>query len=145
MEDQPEYKVKNKILNKYKGKIKSKSQLVASSFNGVDMSVVNDVSVLYNLTSNTMADIMNISTKTLTRYTQSNKVLNAVSSEILLKLISLFNHGVQVFGNESSFSNWLQKPSIGLNNQNPFNYLKSSSGIDLVDEELTRIEYGDLA
>jgi len=58
---------------------------------------------------------------------------------------ALFEHGADVFGSAESFRRWLDKPACGLDNQVPFALLHTSGGMDLIQDELIRIEYGDLA
>jgi putative toxin-antitoxin system antitoxin component (TIGR02293 family) len=58
---------------------------------------------------------------------------------------ALFEHGTDVFGSVESFRRWLDKPAYGLDNQVPFALLHTSGGMDLIQDELIRIEYGDLA
>jgi len=98
-----------------------------------------------NFTKDELADLMDLSFKTVQRYHKQNKKFNALNSEQLLKMVSLFQNGVQLFGSTESFNLWLRKPSYGLGNEQPFHLLKTTGGIDLVIEELHRIEHGALA
>lgn len=92
-----------------------------------------------------LADILNISVKTLSRYKTSKTKMNPQNSEHLLKLFALYRKGISVFNSIASFNNWLEKPSFGLGGIVPFSYLNTISGIDIIIEELSRIEYGDLS
>jgi len=60
-----------------------------------------------------------------------------------IELISLFKHGVEVFGTQENFCNWLIANNFYLDNDTPMNYLKTISGIRLIEDRLTGIEYGD--
>ena len=119
--------------------------LVAEANKGVNPQALMDITTISGYNNSQVADLLNISEKTLTRYKSQKKKLNPVNSELALKLISLFKKGEEVFGELSSFKGWLEKPAYGLGNQVPYNLLHTSNGIDLVLEELIRIEYGDLA
>ena len=57
----------------------------------------------------------------------------------------LLKKGIEIFGTAKSFHMWLNIPSFGLGNQIPFNMMDTITGINLVEEELIRIEFGDLA
>ena len=83
--------------------------------------------------------------KTINRYKQEKKKLNPRNSELILKLLALYSKGIEVFGKLESFNNWLMKPAFGIGNKTPFSLMNTSTGIDLIFEELIRIEYGDLA
>jgi len=92
-----------------------------------------------------LAGLLDLSQKTMLRYRQENKRLSPVTSEMLLKLMALFRKGQDLFGDLAAFKRWLEKPAYGLGEQLPFDLLHTSGGMDLVLEELVRIEYGDLA
>mgnify|MGYP000353694700 FL=1 len=65
------------------------------------------------------------------------------ASENVVKLAELYEIGLSAFDNNSeSFVTWLDSPIPALNNDKPIHLLSSSLGIDLVKEELLRIEYG---
>lgn len=61
------------------------------------------------------------------------------------QLIELFDKGKLVFGSVEEFNIWLNEPSFGLAGQIPANLLDTHSGIELIIQELIRIEYGDIA
>jgi putative toxin-antitoxin system antitoxin component (TIGR02293 family) len=72
-------------------------------------------------------------------------MLDAVTSEKLLKLFALYNKGSEVFGSLDAFTDWLSKPAYGIGSQIPQDIIDTMTGIDLIHDELVRIEYGDLA
>jgi len=111
---------------------------------GIPSSTFDDVSLLFGRKER-LAELLNVSVKTMQRYQKENRKLNPLNSEMVLKFIALFKQGLMVFGLKKAFLNWLGKPAIGLGNMRPFDLLKTSNGIDLVKDELIRIEYGDLA
>ncbi len=53
--------------------------------------------------------------------------------------------GKEVIGDPQAFLRWLKKPAYGLEEQITMNVLQTSCGIDLVIEELDRIDYGDFS
>lgn len=63
----------------------------------------------------------------------------------MLKIMALFQTGESVFGSADAFRRWMDKPAYGLGSQIPFDLLHTSGGIDLIMDEVVRIEYGDLA
>ena len=73
------------------------------------------------------------------------KKLNPMQTELILKIRSLFRAGIELFGDLDEFRNWLSKPAFGLGNHVPLDYFHTSGGLDLVFDELKRIEFGDLA
>ena len=59
--------------------------------------------------------------------------------------LALFEKGTEVFGSQEQFQCWMEKPSYGLGEQIPADLIVRSGGIELILDELIRIEYGDLA
>jgi len=83
--------------------------------------------------------------KTIQNYVVQDLTLDASLSEKLLKSFALFQKGIEVFGSAQAFHDWLNVSSYGLGNQIPFHLMDTITGITLIEEELIRIAYGDLA
>lgn len=87
------------------------------------------------------AELMGVSIRTYQRQKNTAPITNA-ASENILKLAELFQWGLTAFDNdERAFVSWLNTPIPALNNELPVHMLSSSLGIDLVKDELLRIEY----
>lgn len=89
--------------------------------------------------------MLNLSFKTIQRSEKEGKSLSAQNSEQLLKIIALYQKAEHIFGSIESFNRWLRKPAPGLGGHTPFSLMHTSGGIDLVREEIIRIEFGSLA
>ena len=89
--------------------------------------------------------VFEISPKTLHSYRNSNKVLPIRLYEHILKLEGLYSKGIELFESSEHFNIWLKSESYGLGNIKPVELINSITGIDLVYEELVRIEYGATA
>lgn len=89
--------------------------------------------------------LLNKTIKTFNSYKANNIVLDATTSEKLLKLFALYDKGLQVFGSTEALNAWLGGRAAGLGGQVPETLLDTITGINIVTEELTRIEYGDIA
>ncbi len=92
-----------------------------------------------NLKDDLISDWLNISVKTFRKAV----VLKDNTKEQIVLLISLFKYGVDVFGSTNHFYNWLTTKNFFLDNDSPIDYPKTISGIRLIEERLTGIEYGD--
>ena len=88
---------------------------------------------------------LGLSLKTLQRYAQEAKSLTPREGEAVLKLEALYKKGIEVFGNRDEFNSWLKEPEYGVGWQVPLELLSTSTGIDMVMEELIRIEFGATA
>jgi putative toxin-antitoxin system antitoxin component (TIGR02293 family) len=133
------------LYQRYSPQMQDKYNIVLNARNGLSTKAFYDIVMLTGIKKEELAEIFHTTMKTILRYTQANKNLDITTSEQALKIIALFKQGNALFGNLQSFRNWLSKPQFGLGRQIPFQLLETSTGIDLIAEELTRIEYGATA
>ncbi len=148
MEDGFENNILNEpemVFKRYNPQMQDKFNIILNARNGLNTKAFYDIVMLTGIKKEELADIFHTTMKTIMRYTQANKNLDITTSEQALKIIALFKQGNELFGNLQSFRNWLAKPQYGLGQLIPFQLLETSSGIDLVSEELSRIEYGATA
>jgi len=89
--------------------------------------------------------VLEISPKTLYSYRHSNKILPIRINEQILKLEELYKKGIELFENSDRFNQWMKSESYGLGNVKPIEMINSITGIDLIYEELIRIEFGATA
>jgi putative toxin-antitoxin system antitoxin component (TIGR02293 family) len=87
------------------------------------------------------AELIGVSVRTYQRQKRTANITYA-ASENVLKLAELYEIGLTAFDNNESFVSWLNSPIPALNNEKPIELLSSNLGMDLVKEELLRIEYG---
>jgi putative toxin-antitoxin system antitoxin component (TIGR02293 family) len=133
------------ILQKYEKSFGNNIALLASAKKGLSPQAVFDFISLSAISFPMAEKVLNKTLKTFTSYKEKNTSLDAVVSEKLLKLFSLYHKGLITFGDNEEFNKWLTEPAFGLGNQVPVDLLDTITGIDLIAEELTRIQYGDLA
>jgi len=119
--------------------------LIKLAQKGISANKINDINNRYNFDKEFIAEMFNLSTKSISRYISENRKLNPSDSELVLKLLILHDKGVEIFGNKEDFTRWLEKPAYGLDNIAPIDIISTSDGIDLTLEELSRIEFGDLS
>ena len=89
--------------------------------------------------------ILHISERTMQRYESENKSFDPIQSEKIIQIAMLHKYGISVFGNAENFHTWLYSKNIAMGGLLPKDLLDSSFGIDLVKDELGRIEHGVLA
>jgi putative toxin-antitoxin system antitoxin component (TIGR02293 family) len=90
-----------------------------------------------------IAQWLNINVKTFRSYKSSEAALKEDLQEHIILLIALMKHGIDVFGNKENFSQWLGTENFLIGKKNPAVYLNTISGIKLIDNRLTAMEYGD--
>ena len=133
------------VAHKYQANEESAFIMVNRAQSGLTASAFYDLVKISGLANEELAGLLDLSYKTIQRYKKEGKQLNAQNSEQLLKMIALYQKAEEVFGDLESFNRWLRKPAIGLGNQVPLSFMQTSGGIDLIREELLRIEHGTLA
>ncbi|MEX0968209.1 MAG: HU family DNA-binding protein [Bacteroidia bacterium] len=89
--------------------------------------------------------VFEMTPKTLTSYRQEKRYLPTRSVETMIKLKELYFKGIEIFQSREQFNKWLAEPAYGLGNKPPLSYISSSTGIDLIYEELLKIEFGATA
>lgn len=133
------------IYAKYAPQIRGNISIVLNARKGLNASILYDIILLTGFKKEQIATLFNTSAKTITRYTQEGKNLDVVNSEHALKLIALFKKGNEIFGELEAFRRWIMKPAYGLGWEVPAELMETSGGIELIMEELYRIEFGATA
>lgn len=120
------------------------TNLINYARQGIRMSFLLNLSEKLSLSLQEVGNILHVSLRTLQRYAPT-KTLDTDASAKVLNLEALYRHGIEVFGDEESFNNWLRSKIPSLGNQTPLSYLDTPFGFQLVDQTLGRIEHGIFA
>lgn len=91
------------------------------------------------------ASYLHLSERSLQRFKKEKGTFNTVSSEKIIEITMLNKYGIEVFGDQDKFNVWLLTKNVALGGITPKDLLDSSFGIQLLKDELTRIEHGILA
>lgn len=91
------------------------------------------------------SDLLGLSERSLQRYKKDNKPFDKLHSDRIIEIVLVLRKGIEVFGDEKKFANWMDSYIVALGGIKPKELLDSSFGIRLLDDELTRIEYGIFA
>ncbi len=94
---------------------------------------------------NEWSGFLHLSERTMQRYKREKKTFDALQSEKILEIALLYKKGTDVFGTSDKFNVWLTTDNVALGNVKPKDLFDSSFGINLLKDELGRIEYGVLA
>ncbi|HZM13753.1 MAG TPA: antitoxin Xre-like helix-turn-helix domain-containing protein [Bacteroidales bacterium] len=97
------------------------------------------------LTLKEWSGILDLSERTLQRYKKDKRAFDTLQSEKIVQVTLLIRYGRDVFGDENKFNLWLNTENLSIASVKPKELLDSSFGIDLLKDELTRIENGILA
>ena len=124
--------------------LRGKFDFISLIRKGISMKSLNHLMRVTGISSSEMADIIHTSDRTLRRYT-SETLLNPEQSERAIELASLYSRGEEVFGSSDAFKEWMNSTVLSIGNKKPKELLDTSIGIELLIDELGRIEYGVFA
>ena len=120
-------------------------QLIKTTREGIDYDTFDRLTDKFPLNNSYWSKILNVSERTMQRYKREKKKFDPIHSEKLLMIMLLFQKGIEVFGNSANFLTWIDTVSVSLGGIKPVNLLDSSFGINMVKDELIKIEHGILA
>jgi uncharacterized protein (DUF2384 family) len=136
-------KTNNLIINASIDKANILNQLASAKESYL---IINELKEITGLNLNFLAEqVFEITPKTLGTYREKGKYLPRRSFENSIKLKELYHKGHELFGSTDAFNKWLNTKSYGLNNIVPISLIGYSTGIDVIYEELARIEFGATA
>jgi putative toxin-antitoxin system antitoxin component (TIGR02293 family) len=104
------------------------------------MAKLKDVAALQD---DVISKLLNISVKTFRHYKKPQNTFKDNIKEKVILLISLFEHGIDIFGSQEDFYKWLNSENFFFDDKTPITYLTTVTGIRYVDDRLTAMEYGD--
>lgn len=135
----------NETIAAYEKMYANPVNLLTNSKNGLKAKAALDFISISGFTYDEFQETFKTTVKTIQNYVTQDLKLDAALSEKLLKSFSLFDKGLDVFGSVKDFHQWLATPAYGLGNQIPLSLMDTITGITLIEEEIMRIAYGDLA
>lgn len=121
--------------------IKDSLSIIQAARKGVKATVFYSFAAVINIPERDLAALLNVHPRTVSNYRDNNKHFNAVESEHLLKLISLFAKGERLFGSVDQFNRWLEQPHWN-KKETALEWLTTPGGVDLISEELDRLTHG---
>jgi putative toxin-antitoxin system antitoxin component (TIGR02293 family) len=87
----------------------------------------------FGFSTRTMHRIKARPAKSLLNYEQSSRVW---------KFAEILAQATEVFGSRSEAEKWLEQPAMALEGRKPIDLLATSVGVEIVENHLTRLEYG---
>lgn len=138
-------KIKHALFHRFEQELSNPVAMVLKASSGLSVSVFDQMTGFTLLSRQELAALLHITTKTIENYRSLKKKLNRPESEQLLQLLVLYKKGEEIFGGIKEFNSWLKLSHPMLGGMVPFELLYTTGGIQLVLEELYRIEYGAFA
>lgn len=132
------------IYSGYGLQFESAINLAVEAVKGLGAQALNDLEVVSGLSRQAVARFLHVTSRSLNRYLEEGRTLDAAKSETILRLLALYKKGSEVMGSKEEFNRWLARPAMGIGNHIPLNLMETATGITLIDEELDRIAHGDV-
>ncbi|SMD38079.1 Protein of unknown function [Reichenbachiella faecimaris] len=117
--------------------------LYAVRKNNINSAHIGALKDLSGLKDDILSSTLNMNTKTFRSYKLAPSPIKPHVQEHVLAMLSLFKHGIAVFGTSTKFNQWLSKVNFYFDNDAPLHFLNTISGIIHVDQRLSAIQYGD--
>jgi putative toxin-antitoxin system antitoxin component (TIGR02293 family) len=122
-------------------KIERRRDLIALSNHGVTKDALVNLARYLSLSVGQLAQLLPISERTVQRSAR-DRHFNRVVSEHILHIAEVAAKGIEIFGDKDDFLSWMNQPSVSLGNNKPISLLNSRFGMEMVLDELGRIEHG---
>lgn len=121
--------------------IRTPLDLIELGGKGISKGAVSRLAKHLSLGLQEMASLLSVNLRTIQRY-NAERVFSRPVSERILRIALVVSKGEEIFENVEQFNTWLKEPNRALADQKPLDLLASDFGIDLVLDELGRIEQG---
>ena len=109
---------------------------------GINANVIINFIRYFELPRDIVADMLNISSPTLYRWTKYNKHLERNYSIKLFEITDLFLYGIEVFESKENFFKWLNLPNTAIGGLEPLELIEMPDGVSKVRDIIGRIEHG---
>jgi putative toxin-antitoxin system antitoxin component (TIGR02293 family) len=126
------------------GAIKNDNDFISIIRTGIPKQAMTHLMDIADITLTEMASIIHTSDRTLRRYGPQQK-LSQEQSERMIEMARLYSRGEEVFGSMEKFKQWMDTMLLPFGNKKPKAFLDTSLGINMIMDELGRIEHGIFA
>ena|SRR5450432_461138 len=116
--------------------------LAAATRAGLSVRIVDTIAVELDIPRISVAKLLSISGRTLSRRTSADARLTPAESDRLVRLARILAQSKETLGSMEKASRWLQTPNRALEGDKPFDRLDTDAGVRSVEQVLGRIEYG---
>ena len=130
-----------KVLRK---KIRNRMDMIELSKRGISKNALAHLANYLSFTLSQMAALLPVSERTIQRCSSEDQ-FNSFVSEQILQIAEVAAKGKEVFEDKSNFLSWMNHPNKALAHRTPASLLRSRFGIEMVLDELGRIEHGVLS
>lgn len=91
-----------------------------------------------------MADILEVNSSTLSRWKKDDKPIGKMRSKTIYDIDRILSKGIGIFGSEPAFKKWLNTSNYALGDKKPLELLKDPYGIELVENAIEAMSWGNI-
>lgn len=114
---------------------------IARSREGLEKQALKRLLTRLDVSMTEFSHLLPVSERTLQRY-PDDKILSRDLSGHIVAIAKVFVRAAEVFDNQDKARRWLHKPCRALGGEVPLSLLDTPLGIQTVENELSRIEFG---
>ncbi|MEM1319133.1 MAG: antitoxin Xre/MbcA/ParS toxin-binding domain-containing protein [Bacteroidota bacterium] len=122
-------------------KIQSPFDYIELSRKGLTVKQLHDILDYTKISIKELPKIISLSERQINRYTKDKALRTDISAQ-LIQIVELYNKGYELFEDEEKFQLWMSRKIRGLGNMVPKKLLDTTFGIQLIIDELGRLEHG---
>lgn len=94
-----------------------------------------------NMSLRAIVSLLHITERTIQRKSHF-ELLDEITSAQLLQIAEIYSRGIELFNSKGDFKVWINSENTALGYKIPFELLSSPYGVQMVLDELGRIEHG---
>ena len=132
-------------IAQYNSKLLDTVELLKLSRKGIPIGLFEEIVRSSAYTIKEWSRFLHLTERTIQRYKKEKRTFEPLQSERIIEISKLQLKGIEIFGSRVNFEEWMNSKIIALGNIRPMELLDSSFGIDMLMDELGRIEHGILA
>lgn len=91
-----------------------------------------------------IAAVLEVDPSTLFRWNKDDKSIGKLRSKTMYDIDKIISRGVAIFGSESRLKEWLHTTNYALGDQKPIDLLKDPYGVDLVENAMEAMAWGNV-
>ncbi|MGO4686203.1 type II RES/Xre toxin-antitoxin system antitoxin [Hyphomicrobium sp. 2TAF46] len=89
-----------------------------------------------------LEQVVGMSVRTMQRLGGRSKPLSPEQSGRTVEFAKVLARATEILGSQDEAERWMKRPALGLDRRLPIELLTTNAGADLVEDYLTRLEYG---
>ena len=120
--------------------LRSPLETVALTREGLSGEVVSSLAEELGISKTELYAFLPVSIRTIQRKTPA--ILDKDLSDHLVQIARVVARSIEVFGAKDKAVHWLKSPCYTLDKASPLSLLDTFTGVGIILDELTRIEYG---